>query len=55
MKNYWNYDLNRDEATILAFTDDQKWINDFASAKVIRSLKDRIGELENQLKKQTNE
>jgi hypothetical protein len=29
----------------------RKRINDFASAKVIRSLKDRIGELENQLKK----
>lgn len=45
------YDLNRDEATILAFIDDQKWINDFAAAKVIRALKDKIDELENQLKK----
>lgn len=44
------YDLNRDEATILTFIDDPKWINDFAAAKVIRALKDKIDELENELK-----
>lgn len=44
------YDLNRDEATILTFIDNPKWINDFATARVIRALKDRIDELENQLK-----
>ncbi|HPC13761.1 MAG TPA: hypothetical protein PLN36_05280 [Bacteroidales bacterium] len=44
------YDLNRDEATILTFIDDPKWINDFAAAKVIRALKDKIDELENKLK-----
>lgn len=33
------YDLNRDEATILTFIDDPKWINDFACAKVIEYLK----------------
>jgi len=43
------YDLNRDEATILTFIDDPKWINDFAAAKVIRALKDKIDELENKL------
>jgi hypothetical protein len=42
--------LNRDEATILTFIDDPKWINDFAAAKVIRALKDKIDELENELK-----
>ena len=40
------YDLNRDEATILSFINDKKWINDFAAAKVIRALKDKIEELE---------
>jgi len=32
------YDLNRDELVILTFIDDPKWINDFASTKVIRKL-----------------
>lgn len=36
------YDLNRDEATILTFIDDTKWVNDFACAKVIRELKKRL-------------
>lgn len=40
------YDLNRDEATILTSIDDPKWINDYAVAQVIRSLKSRIDELE---------
>lgn len=40
------YDLNRDEATILTFIDDTKWVNDYACAMVIRALKDRIEELE---------
>jgi hypothetical protein len=47
------YDLNRDEATILTFIDDPKWINDFAVCKVIRllhqenaTLKDRVKVLE---------
>ena len=43
------YDLNRDEATILSFINDKKWINDFAAAKVIRALKDKIEELEKEL------
>ena len=33
------YDLNRDEATILTFIDDPKWVNDYACAAVIRELK----------------
>ena len=41
------YDLNRDEATVLSFFPDQKWINDYAVAQVIRVLKNRIDELEN--------
>jgi len=44
------YDLNRDEATILTFIDDPKWINDYAATKVICALKDKINELENKLK-----
>lgn len=41
------YDLNRIEPVVLSFLDSPKWINDFAVAKVIRKLKDRIEELEN--------
>ena len=42
------YDLNRDELTILAFVkNDPKWVNDYASSQVIRALKKRIDELEN--------
>ena len=41
------YDLNRDEATVLSFFPDHKWINDYAVAQVIRALKNRIDELEN--------
>ena len=36
------YDLNRDEATILTFIQDQKWVNDYATAKVIRLLKNKL-------------
>ena len=39
------YDLNRDEATVLTFVDDPKWINDYAVCQVIRALKSRIDEL----------
>lgn len=44
------YDLNRDEMTILTFLPDIKWINDFAVSQVIRALKKRVEELENELK-----
>ena len=40
------YDLNRSEAVVLNFIDDPKWVNDYAVAKVIRALKERISELE---------
>ena len=40
------YDLNRGEAVVLTFLPDPKWINDYAVAKVICALKDRIDELE---------
>ncbi len=33
------YDLNRDEATILTFIEDQKWINDYAMMIVLKELK----------------
>lgn len=39
------YDLNRDEATILTFIDDPKWINDYALTQVIRELKNQLEEL----------
>lgn len=44
------YDLNRGFETILLFIEDPKWINDYASSLVITALKDRISELEEQLK-----
>lgn len=40
------YDLNRSEIVVLTFIDDPKWVNDYAVAKVIRLLKERISELE---------
>ena len=40
------YDLNRDEATILTFIEDPKWVNDYAVCKVIRKLKQRIERFE---------
>lgn len=40
------YDLNRNESVVLTFIADPKWINDYAVAKVIRTLKSRIEELE---------
>jgi len=42
------YDLNRDEATVLTFINDPKWVNDYAVCQVIRALKKRIEELEKQ-------
>lgn len=49
------YDLNRDEASILAFAseDNPYWVNNYATAQVIRYLKGRVEELEQQLKKDT--
>lgn len=49
------YDLNRDEAVVLTFIDNPKWVNDYAVAKVIRALKDKIDKLEKQLKQLENE
>lgn len=45
------YELNRDEATVLTFINDPKWINDFAASRVIRALKEKIDDLENYLNK----
>jgi hypothetical protein len=45
------YDLNRNEAVVLTFIDDPKWINDYAVCQVIRALKSRINELEQTLDK----
>ena len=44
------YDLNRNEAVILTFIKDPKWINDYASSQVIRALKNKIDELESKPK-----
>ena len=41
------YDLNRNESVVLTFIEDPKWVNDYAVAKVIKELKNRIEELEN--------
>lgn len=40
------YDLNRHEMVVLTFIEDPKWVNDYAVTKVIRALKARIKELE---------
>jgi len=40
------YDLNRSETVVLTFLPDPKWVNDYAVAKVIAELKNRIKELE---------
>jgi hypothetical protein len=44
------YDLNRIESVVLTFLPDPKWVNDYAVAKVIRALKDRITELEDRIR-----
>ena len=49
------YDLNRDRATVSAFLDDPKWINDYACALVIGALKNKIDQLEAQLKEAKNQ
>lgn len=38
------YDLNRNEAIVLTFIDDPKWINDYAVVQVIRELKRQLEE-----------
>ena len=38
------YDLNRGEEVILTLIKDQKWVNDYAVAKVIREIKKRLEE-----------
>ena len=43
------YDLNRDEATVLTFIDDPKWVNDYAVCQVIRALKSEIDRLKAEL------
>lgn len=45
------YDLNRDEASILAFAseDNPYWVNNFATAQVIRNLKRKVEDLEEQI------
>ena len=42
------YDLNRDEATILTFINDRKWINDYACMAVIRELKKQLDQVKQQ-------
>lgn len=41
------YDLNKNEAIVLTFIDDPRWINDYAVCQVIRALKSKIDELKN--------
>ena len=40
------YDLNRDQAVVLTFIEDPKWVNDFAVGLVITRLKEKIEQLE---------
>lgn len=44
------YDMNRDEATVLSFLDDRKWINDYALTKMLRHYYNRCIELEKEIK-----
>ena len=45
------YDLNRDQVTILSQLDNEKWINDYAVALVIKKLKEYYdSNYENELK-----
>ena len=44
------YDLNRCEVVVLAFSDDPKWINDYAVSRTIRALKLKIDNLQSHLK-----
>jgi len=46
------YDLNRDQATILTFINDPKWINDYACMAVIFELKRQLDELSQQKEEQ---
>lgn len=39
------YDLNRSEAVVLTFIEDEKWVNDYAVAKVIRKLASKSKEI----------
>lgn len=41
------YDINRNEAIVLTLINDPKWINDYATVKVIRELKNQIHKLDN--------
>ena len=45
------YDLNRNEAVVLTFIDDPRWVNDYAVCKTIRALGKRIEELEQKVQK----
>ena len=36
------YDLNRNEAVVLTFINDPKWINDYAMMQVVRELKQQL-------------
>ena len=38
------YDLNRNEAVILTFINDPKWINDYAMMQVVMELKKQLEE-----------
>lgn len=49
------YDLNRDEATILTFIEDPKWVNDYAMIKVVVELKKRLREATDKLNKAEEE
>lgn len=43
------YDINRDEATILANLDDPKWLNDYALTRLLKYYYNKCKELEERL------
>ncbi len=43
------YDLNRDQAVVLSWMDEERWVNDLAVGFVIAALKDQVQALEKEL------
>lgn len=47
------YDLNILEENVLSEIEDQRWVNRYATCKVIRALKERINQLEGKSKEES--
>ena len=49
------YDMNRDHATILAFLDDRKWVNDYCLVRILEYYYNKCQELEAKIKEMGGE